>query len=72
MRHWVMLAVALAAGGCQYARPACAVIDVAHYACQYVTVEYVGEDGTVRRQQVPVSEVRAMAVRAAALEGKAR
>lgn len=54
----------LLAGGCQIAKPACAVIDVAHYACQYVTVQYVDDDGTVRRQQVPVAMVRDAATQA--------
>lgn len=72
MKYGLVVASILVTSGCQYARPACAVIDVAHYACQYVTVQYVDDDGTVRRQRVPVAAVREAAARAAAVEGEAR
>jgi hypothetical protein len=34
--------------GCSAVKPACAVVDVAHAACEYVTVEYLDADGVAR------------------------
>ena len=44
--------------GCSAVKPACAVIDVAHAACEYVTVEYLDADGVVQRERVPVVVLR--------------
>lgn len=52
---------------CQYAKPACAVVDVAHAACEYVTVEYLDDDGNVVREQVPKAELRSLAVKSKAM-----
>jgi hypothetical protein len=48
--------------GCSYAKPACAVVDVAHAACEYVTVEYLDADGVVQRERVPVVVLREAAI----------
>ena len=48
--------------GCSAVKPACAVIDVAHAACEYVTVEYLDADGVVQRERVPVVVLREAAI----------
>lgn len=55
--------------GCAAVKPACAVVDIAHAACEYVTVEYLDDAGNVQRENVPKSELRSMAVRARAARG---
>jgi hypothetical protein len=49
---------------CAAAKTTCAVIDVAHTACKYVTVEYIDDDGKLQRQNVPASELRDAAMQA--------
>jgi len=62
----LLLAVCAVAPACSAVKPACAVVDVAHAACEYVTVEYIDDDGNVQRERVPRSELRAAAMRAKA------
>ena len=52
----------LAITGCSAVKPACAVVDVAHAACEYVTVEYLDADGVVQRERVPVVVLREAAI----------
>jgi hypothetical protein len=59
----------LAAGGCAYARGACAVIDVAHDVCEYYVVEYRDPaTGEIVRQRVPRAALLRAAVDARASE----
>lgn len=67
MRYAIIMTAMLSAMGCSALKPACAVINIANYACEYVTVEYVDEDGQVRRENVSTQ-----ALRAAALEARAK
>lgn len=55
---------ALAISACSYTKPACEVVDIAHAACEYITVEYVDDKGEVQRENVPRSEFRDAAIRA--------
>ncbi len=48
--------------GCAAVRPTCAVVDVAHAACEYVTVEYLDADGQLQRERVPVVVLREAAI----------
>ena len=68
----LLIAVAILMGmqcGCQYGKPACAVVDIAHSACEWVTVEYLDDEGNTVRENVPKSELRSMAIRARASRG---
>lgn len=62
--HAIALVIALALCSCAAVKPACAVIDVAHQACEYVTITYLAPDGTVRTERVPVAELATSAERA--------
>lgn len=75
MRYWrdyvavvwcvaVGMVLVVGAARCSAVQPACAVIDVAHTACEYVTVTYSEPDGSVRTVRVPREELRALAARA--------
>jgi len=48
---------------CSYLEPACAVIDVAHQTCEYVTIEYIDDEGKTVRENVPRSELRSLAAK---------
>lgn len=74
MRYWrdclavcwciaVGVVLVIGAARCSAAQPACAVIDVAHTACEYVNVTYRAPDGTVRTERVPASELATSAER---------
>jgi hypothetical protein len=62
--HGIALVLALSLCSCAAIKPTCAVIDVAHQACEYVTVTYLAPDGTVKTERVPVAELATSAERA--------
>lgn len=47
---------------CQYQQPACTAIDIAHAACEYVTLEVRQQDGTVRTVRVPREDLERAAL----------
>jgi hypothetical protein len=56
----------LAFDGCGAGATTCAVIDLAHTACDTLPIRYMAPDGTIKTEHVQVSELRAAAVQAAA------
>lgn len=64
---WAWFALLPVVTGCSALKPACAVIDIAHNACEYVTVEYLDDNGDLQRERVSTQ-----ALRSAALDAKER
>jgi hypothetical protein len=50
--------------GCAAAQPACAIVDIADYACDFVTVEYRDSNGKLRRVRIPKDEMQGLALKA--------
>jgi hypothetical protein len=42
---------------CGHGKAACAVIDVAHTACETLPIKYLDKDGNVKVEHVPLSEI---------------
>lgn len=63
----VGLAVAILSAvvlGCGHGATACAVVDVAHTACDVLPIRYLDDQGEERTELVPREELRAAAMRA--------
>lgn len=63
MQKGLFMCVLLLVGCQQYAKPACAVIDIAKHTCDYITVKYIDDTGQEQVQKVPKGEIRAAAMR---------
>jgi len=53
----------LALNGCQYGKPACAVIDLAHTACDVIPLTVSTPDGGTATVQVPRREIQRVGLR---------
>lgn len=51
---------------CGHGKTACAIIDVAHTACETFPIRYLDKDGNVQVEHVPLSEIEGAIMRAKA------
>jgi hypothetical protein len=64
-------AAAMFAMDCGAGATTCAVIDLAHSACETLPIRYLGPDGKVHVAHVPAASLRAAALRAESVSADA-